>query len=141
LQYAAWLYQQLHFPLLLSGGSVHGEATAESVLMNQTMLSTFNIPSQWIETKSKNTAQNALFSSKILKKHNIKEVLLITHATHMLRAKIEFEKTGLTIIPAPIMFKNTLLTWKDYLPSPRAFNQSHQTLHEMLGRLWYWIRY
>ena len=141
LQYAAWLHRKLQFPLLLSGGSVKGEATAESVLMNQTMLSAFNIPPKWIETNSKNTAQNAQFSAQILKESGVKEILLVTHASHMHRAKIEFEKTGLTIIPAPTVFEIESDSWLNYLPSAKALYESHSALHEKLGRLWYWVRY
>ncbi len=141
LQYGAWLHRKLKFPLLLSGGSVKGEATAESVLMNQTMLSAFNIPPKWIETESKNTAENAQFTAKILKESAITEILLVTHATHMHRAKIEFEKTGLTIIPAPTVFEYENGSWLDYLPSAKALYESHSALHEKLGRFWYWVRY
>lgn len=141
LQYGAWLHQKLKFPLLLSGGSVKNEATAESVLMNQTMLSAFNIPPKWIETKSKNTAENAQFSATILKENSINSVLLVTHASHMKRAKIEFEKTGLVIIPAPTVFENEQKNWLNYLPSAKALHESHSALHEKLGLFWYWIRY
>ncbi|PHS20401.1 MAG: hypothetical protein COA86_00150 [Kangiella sp.] len=141
LQYGAWLHRKLKIPLLLSGGSVNGEATAESVLMNQTMLSAFNIPPKWIETESKNTAENAQFSAKILKENSITNVLLVTHASHMHRAKIEFEKTGLMIIPAPTVFESESDNWQDYLPSAKALYESHSALHEKLGRLWYSLRY
>ena len=141
LQYAAWLYRKLEFPILLSGGSVKGEATAESVLMNETMLSAFNIPPKWIETNSKNTAQNAQYSGQILKQSGIKEILLVTNASHMHRAKIQFEKTGLIIIPAPTVFESEGDDFLDYLPSAKALYESHSALHEKLGRFWYWIRY
>ena len=141
LQYASWLHRKLEFPILLSGGSVSGEATSESVLMNETMVSAFNILPKWIETNSKNTAQNAQFSARILKESGIQEVLLVTHANHMQRAKTEFEKTGLTIVPAPTVFVTEKNDWLDYLPSAKALYESHSALHEKLGRFWYWVRY
>jgi len=141
LQYAAWLHRKLKFPILLSGGSVKGEATAESVLMNKTILSAFNIPPKWIETESKNTAENAKFSAKILKENAITDIILVTHASHMHRAKIEFEKTGLMIIPAPTVFESESNSWQDYFPSAKALYESHSALHEKLGRLWYSVRY
>ncbi|MGB0495451.1 MAG: YdcF family protein [Kangiellaceae bacterium] len=141
LQYGAWLHRKLNFPILLSGGSVKGEATAESVLMNDTMLSAFNVPPKWIETESKNTAENAQLTAKILKENEISEILLVTHAAHMQRAKIEFEKTGLIVIPAPTVFETEATDWLDYLPSAKALFESHLALHEKLGRFWYWVRY
>lgn len=141
IQYAAWLHRKTNIPILLSGGSVFGEATAEAVLMNQTMLSAFNIAPKWIEFESKNTAQNAQFSAKILKQNKIREILLVTHANHMHRARLEFEKTGLTVIPAPTVFNLSRPTWYDFFPNARALHASQQALHEKVGRLWYSLRH
>jgi len=141
IQYAAWLHRKTNIPILLSGGSVFGEATAEAVLMNQTMLSAFNIAPKWIEFESKNTAQNAQFSAKILQKNNVREVLLVTHANHMQRARLEFEKTGLTVVPAPTVFNLSRPSWYDYFPNAKALYASQMALHEKVGRLWYALRY
>ena len=141
IQYAAWLHRKTNLPLLLSGGSVNDEATAEAVLMNQTMMSAFNIAPRWIEFKSKNTAQNAQLSAQILTENNIQEILLVTHASHMHRARLEFEKTGLTVIPAPTVFNLNRPSWNHYLPSAEALYASQLALHEKVGRFWYAIRY
>ncbi len=141
IQYAAWLHRKTNLPILLSGGSVSGEATAEAVLMNQTMLSAFNIAPKWIEFESKNTAQNAQFSATILRQSKIKEILLVTHATHMHRARLEFEKTGLMVTPAPTVFDRNRPNWQHYFPSAKALYASQKALHEKIGRLWYALRY
>lgn len=141
IQYAAWLHRKTDLPILLSGGSVSGEATAEAVLMNQTMLSAFNIAPKWIEFESKNTAQNALLSAKILRQNNIQEILLVTHAIHMQQARLEFEKTGLSVIPAPTAFNLSRPSWYRYFPDARALHASQMALHEKVGRLWYSLRY
>ena len=137
IQYSAWLHRKTNIPILLSGGSVFGEATAEAVLMNQTMLSAFNIAPKWIEFESKNTAQNAQFSAKILQQNKIREILLVTHASHMRRARLEFEKTGLKVISAPTVFNLSRPSWNDYFPNAQALHASQQALHEKVGRLWY----
>ena len=141
IQYAAWLHRKTQLPILVSGGSVSGESTAEAVLINQTMLSAFNIAPKWIEVQSKNTAENAKFSTDILQKQGIEQILLVTHATHMHRAKLAFDQYGLKVIPAPTAIRSVGASWKDYLPSARGLNESQLALHEMLGRLWYDIRY
>jgi uncharacterized SAM-binding protein YcdF (DUF218 family) len=141
MQYAAWLHRKTNLPILLSGGSVLGEATAEAVLMNQTMLSAFNIAPKWIEIESKNTAQNAQFSATILRQNNIKEILLVTHATHMHRARLEFEKAGLKVMPAPTVFDRNRPSWQHYFPNAEALHASQKALHEKVGRLWYGLRY
>ncbi|MDQ7049529.1 MAG: YdcF family protein [Enterobacterales bacterium] len=141
LQYAAWLHQKTQLPLLVSGGSPQNDATAEGVLMNQTMLSAFNIAPKWIEAKSRNTFENAEFSAEILRQQNIKEILLVTHAVHMKRAAFAFEQQGVIVIPAPTVFTPSSSRWSDYFPSPLALYQSQQALHELVGRVWYSIRY
>jgi uncharacterized SAM-binding protein YcdF (DUF218 family) len=144
LKYASWLQKKVNLPILLSGGSRFNEATSEAVLMNQVMLSSFSIAPKWIESQSRTTAESALFSSQILRKNNISEIILITHALHMPRAKLAFEKQGIKVIGAPIAFYSRTLkqrNWNDYLPNFNALHKSSLALHEMLGLAWYKIRY
>jgi uncharacterized SAM-binding protein YcdF (DUF218 family) len=144
LKYAAWLHKKIDLPILLSGGSRFNEATSEAVLMNQVMLSSFSIAPKWIESFSKTTAENASFASQILHKNNVSEIILITHALHMPRAKLAFEKQGLKVIGAPIAFySNTKRNYSlsDYLPNFNALHKSSLALHEMLALIWYKVRY
>ena len=141
LQYAAWLHRKTSLPILLSGGSTLSHATSEAVLMNQALLSAFNIAPKWLEVKSQNTAQNALYSAKILSEQQIPTILLITNSIHMQRAKIEFEKTGLKVIPAPTVFEKHNPANFNYLPNAKALHSSQLALHEIVGQLWYSIRY
>jgi len=139
--YGAWLHKKTQLPILVSGGSIFGEATAESVLMNQTMLSAFNIAPKWVEAKSKNTAENAKFSAELLKNNQISEILLVTHANHMQRAKLAFEKEGIKVTAAPTVIKTTKTRWVDYFPSAKSIYQSKLALHEKIGSFWYSVRY
>lgn len=144
IKYASWLHKKTNLPILLSGGSVFNEATAEAVLMNQAILSDFSVAPQWVESQSKNTAENALYSNKILSASGISEILLVTHAWHMPRAKRMFEEQGLKVISAPTVFLShagcaSCIT--DYLPSARALNKTNLAFHELLGGLWYKLRY
>jgi len=139
--YGAWLHKKTLLPILVSGGSVFGEATPEAVLMNQTMLSAFNIAPKWIESKSGNTAENARFSAQRLKNNHISEILLVTHANHMQRAKTAFERQGIKVIAAPTVIKSTRTRWRDFFPSAKALYRSQLALHEKIGSFWYSIRY
>lgn len=144
LQYAAWLQKRTGLPVLLSGGSVFNEATAEAVLMNQVMMANFAIAPRWIESQSKNTAENALFSAQILHSNDIEEILLITHSWHMPRAKRMFEKNKVKVIAAPTGFEykpSITNRWVDYLPNSKALEQSSRALHEIVGQFWYDLRY
>ncbi|WP_444995734.1 YdcF family protein [Aliikangiella sp. IMCC44359] len=144
IQYASWLQKRTNLPVLLSGGSVFNEATAESVLMNQVMMSNFAIAPKWIESESKNTAENALYSAQILIKNDIKEILLVTHAWHMRRAKNAFEAQGIKVLEAATAFESShakQTRWTQFLPNASALEKSSRALHEMLASLWYQLRY
>jgi len=141
IQYASWLHRKTKLPILVSGGSLQNESTPEAVLMNQTMLSAFNIAPKWIEYKSKNTAENARYSAEILFKQNISEIILVTHANHMQRAKTAFEEYGFKVIVAPTIFDFSRSSWLDFIPSAAALYKSQLALHEKIGRIWYAVRY
>ncbi|BFM38321.1 YdcF family protein [Synechocystis sp. LKSZ1] len=113
LIYAAQLYQQGKIPrLLLTGGRIPwlggGRSEAEDMA---TLLQLFGIPKTalLLEPQALNTYENALFSKKILQEQQIKTFLLITSAFHMPRAKLIFEKLGLTVIPTPTDFRTPSL--------------------------------
>ncbi len=140
LQYASWLQKKTQLPVLLSGGSVLGEATSEAVLMNQVMMASFSAIPKWIESESKNTLENAEFSAKILQQHNISEIVLVTHAWHMRRAETAFEEQGLTVIAAATGFQSRNKrkeNWLLYLPDAAALHKSSRALNEILGELYY----
>ncbi|MCW9018376.1 MAG: YdcF family protein [Kangiellaceae bacterium] len=143
IRYAAWLQKRLQLPVLLSGGSVNNEATSEAVLMNQVMMSGFGTAPKWIESNSRNTAENATFSAAILAKAKISEIILVTHAWHMPRAQKEFEKQQLKVVPAPMGYLTAQSEAHSIsiLPSTKAFYRSTIALHELLGLVWYELRY
>jgi uncharacterized SAM-binding protein YcdF (DUF218 family) len=61
----------------------------------------FGIKNVWLEDRSQTTAENALFTARLLKTKRINSVLLVTHAYHMPRALRMFEQSGLNVVPAP----------------------------------------
>lgn len=139
LRYAARLQRHTHLPVLLSGGKVFGESTAEAVLMNDSFISDFRGAPHWLETKSRNTHENAVESGKILKENQIQTIYLVTHANHMKRAQYWFEKQGLTVIPAPTGFQRQGSAHTgplEWLPNAKALEQSAEVLHEFLGVMW-----
>lgn len=140
LRYAARLQRHTHLPVLLSGGKVFGEPTAEAVLMNDSFISDFRGAPNWLEADSRNTAENAEYSARVLKANGITTIFLVTHAAHMARAQPEFEKHGLSVQPAPLGFHqaNSGNTGPlDWLPTAEALARSSEALHEHLGQFWY----
>ncbi len=144
LRYGAWLFRNTHNPILVTGGKVFNIRQAEASLMRNSLVNDFGVPVKWLETRSHNTWENAVFSGRILQAAGIKRIYLVTHAAHMRRARMAFRNTGLQIIPAPMGFTN--LTGEtplliDLLPDYKALDASSRCLHEWLGMLWYRIRY
>lgn len=142
LRYGAWLHQQTNLPILLSGGSVKGETTSEARLMAQTLTSSMGVRPEWVEEKSRNTWENGLFSWQMLQKQRITHILLVTHASHMWRAKYVFSKQGFTVSPAPLSFKSRgPLGLLHFLPSAHALSSLQTASHELIGYLWYSLHY
>lgn len=126
--YAAWLYHQGKAPhLLLSGGSVFPDTfmaeppEAEDMLTIMRMLS---VPEEaiWLETESRNSYENALYSRPLLEDKGIRTILLVTSAIHMPRAVALFEKQGFLVIPLPTDFAVTERGWQS-VTSPTLLAQ------------------
>lgn len=142
LRYAAWLQKKTGLPVLTSGGAVAGEPVSEAELMRG-ILKEFGVEARWIEGESRNTYENALFSSRLLKGVGIGEILLVTHAWHMPRAVEAFEHAGIKATPAPTGAMNPaqVPTLQDWLPKAQSLRMTSLALHEILGRLWYRWQY
>jgi uncharacterized SAM-binding protein YcdF (DUF218 family) len=103
-----------------------------------------NVPVRWLEERSRNTAENASYSAEILRNENIAAVVLVTHAAHMPRAVDAFEKHGVEVYAAPTGRRTGhrgTASVQNWLPSSGALDRSRIALHEILGRIWYRIRY
>jgi uncharacterized SAM-binding protein YcdF (DUF218 family) len=95
-----------------------------------------------IESESKNTYENAVFTKKELEKSGLQnlKLLLITSASHMYRSKKCFEKQGLQvdtysadIVAGPRKFVFDHL----FLPNGNTLNDWYNLLHEVIGVITY----
>ncbi len=139
LRYAARLQRATGLPLLVSGGSVFGEAVPEAELMRRALLEDFQIRPAWVEARSRTTYENALYARAILEAAGITRVLLVTHAWHMPRAVWAFHQAGLEVLMAPTSFSSAYAsrTVLDWLPTARGLFLSSRALHEQIGLVWY----
>ena len=151
--YGAKLYRDGKAPIVIvSGGRIGwlGGGLPESTDMG-TLLAMMGVPDSAIieEPNSLNTYENAVNVQKILDQKGIKEVLLVTSAFHMPRARLIFEKLGMKVIPAPTDFYVTEDKVKDFnfgtilvylLPDPRYLNLNTIALKEYLGLLIYYLK-
>lgn len=141
LAYGAHLYRQSELPIMVSGGRIHNEHSAEATLMAAALRDVFEVPVRWMEAESRNTAENARFSADLLRADGIGRVALVSQAWHLPRAVAEFEAQGLTVIPAPTEFTSPppsgLAAW---LPRAYHLNQSTRALNEWMGQAGIWLR-
>ncbi len=135
LAYGAHLHRGTQLPILVSGGRVHDEHSAEASLMAAALREVFDVPVRWLEGRSSSTAENAHYTAEMLGGDGIGHVALVSQAWHLPRAVAEFERAGLSVTPAPTEFASAP---PPGLPSmiPRAYHlhQSTRALHEWLGR-------
>jgi len=108
-------------------------------------LKTFGVPDSaiFVEDKSNNTQENALYSKQILDSQNLKPpYLLITSAYHVPRAALIFEKAGVPVIPFPCNYtagRGSSSFW-DLLPRPSVLMSWDIYLKETVGYFWYKIQ-
>lgn len=145
IRYGAWLHRHTRLPMLVTGGKVfESSRPAEAELMRQVLTEEYQVPVQWLEAYSRNSWENAEFSQVILKEAGIKRIYLVTQAWHMPRARMAFEAVGLEVIPAPTGFLHgdgdaPLIL--DFLPSSNALLTNYYLSHELMGIVWYKLRY
>lgn len=93
-----------------------------------------------IETKARNTVENAVFSDRIMREKNLESPpILITSAIHMPRAVKIFKKAGVEVIPFPsnylITVEDTEFKLKNMIPSANTLNKWGTLLKEWVGLL------
>ena len=89
-----------------------------------------------------NTLQEARSVKKLLNSNEVK-IILVTSASHMLRAQRIFERSNIKVIPFAVDFINShsKLTVMDFIPSAYTFSVTSFFVKEMIGRLYYNLRY
>jgi uncharacterized SAM-binding protein YcdF (DUF218 family) len=142
LRYAARLHRATGLPLLVTGGTPDGSPESEASTMARALQQDFAVPVRWLEEDSRNTAENAKYSTGILKPAGVRRILLVTDGIHMPRSRLIFEQAGLEVIPAPtILLSRDRLSAFHFLPSGEGMRRSHYAAHEWVGGAWYRLRH
>ncbi len=136
--HAARLYHAGKAPLLvLSGGGAHNPGALPEAEAMRLFLRDLGVPDSalLLENHSGNTRQNASMSAALLKQRGISSVLLVTSATHMARAKADFEAAGLQVVPAATDYQSLgAPSTTRWLPSAEALDASGRVIKEVVGR-------
>ena len=130
LAYGAYLAHRTTLPVLVSGGF------AESESMHTVLARDFGVPTRWVESHSRDTFENALFSTPILRAAGVSRIILVTSAAHEYRAAQEFEAAGFAVVPAPVgVWLPQDPNPERYLPSAVGLRRSAEALYELIGDL------
>jgi uncharacterized SAM-binding protein YcdF (DUF218 family) len=120
----------MRLPILVSG------SPNEAAAMRRFMEEDLQFPVRWVESGSRNTHENAVFSAALLGKEEIHRIILVTSSPHMARAAAEFAAAGLEVTAAPA----EMVTRDEpgplaITPNVTALARSHSALYELAGRL------
>ncbi|HRR32966.1 MAG TPA: YdcF family protein [Kiritimatiellia bacterium] len=135
--YAARCYHAGRAPLILFSGVGEGPG------MRQFLID-LGVPAKKIviESDSKNTYQNGLFTREKLKEIKAKRVLLVTSAWHMRRSLLVFKHMGVEVVPAATDYEALTMRgmlspscFAYYLPSADCLDKSTAVQKEYIG---YW---
>lgn len=141
LRYAVWLARRTGQPLAYAGGVGWAQTgdRSEAETAAQTVQDDYGTSLRWIESRSRDTRENAELMVPMLDSAGIQRIVLVTHASHMPRAMRAFRDAagkGMVIVPAPVAAvtrdDQPLLDW---MPSQQGFTLVHNALHEVLGLL------
>jgi uncharacterized SAM-binding protein YcdF (DUF218 family) len=140
------LYRAGKAPLIIvSGGNVFPqEGFRPEAAYTADLLQEWGIPQSAIifEGNSRNTRENAVETSRLLKNRQLNRVLLVTSAFHMPRALAAFRGVGINAIPSPSsisaeLAQPTLLNW---IPSLDGLGTMQSVVHEKIGIFVYRMR-
>lgn len=119
------------YTVFVSGGVTSSSTVSEAMQFKQLLIQ-MGVPSEQIvtEDKSRNTFENARFLAPLLKKYQFSSIVLVTDATHMKRAKKDFECFNFSVTTAPSSYPWPYVSWK-----PVSYNLTilDIAMHEIAG--------
>jgi uncharacterized SAM-binding protein YcdF (DUF218 family) len=142
LEHAAWLFKHWKpVPILVCGGTLNEDPPIAET-MRRVLEAEGGIPPEmiWTEKRSRSTHENAVYGSEILREHGISRIAVVVEASSMPRAAASFRKFGFTVVPMPIRFAGLDREFSDVIPTWDAIAMNGETLHELVGLLWYFLR-
>ena len=144
VRHAARLRHANKAPTIIASGRLnsHPESEACAESMRQWLIA-FGVPGEtiYVEGRSKNTRENAVFTAALAASLGLDSILLVTSNGHMARAHAAFAKTALRIFPAPVSeVPSGTINVLAVVPNSRALSASSGAIREWIGRLVYRLR-
>jgi len=131
------LHRALHLPVIISGGLVFPENGIEADSSTR-LLKACGVEEKFLipDAKSRNTAENALFTKEICQQKGFRKVILVTSAYHMPRSVTLFQREGVDVIPYPTDYmtnKNLVTDAFAFTPDFHSLSNSAMAMKEYLG--------
>jgi len=144
LRYGLWLGRETGIPVGYTGGVGYGSsATApEAETAARIAAQEFGRPLKWVETRSRDTRENANQTVGQLRPLGIRRFVVVTHGWHMPRALRAFEQAGqmsgggIEVTAAPMALARPVeASWLRWMPSSQGHERVRDVLREWIGRL------
>ena len=141
VRWGARLHRELKLPVLVTGGAPRSTRTSEAAQMKAALVRDFGAEVKWLDEKSLTTFESARNTKEMLSGAGIDRILLVTHALHMRRARLAYERAGFHVTDSATGYSTAQPSGiLDYLPSAQALELSRGVLHEVIGLGWYHLR-
>ncbi len=129
-------------PVLVTGGSVDPESSDPTLgeqMGDFLVLLGVRESDMIVETRSRNTHENAVECGKILRERNYRRIVLVTDAAHMKRAVLCYQREGLEVIPSGCHYRALRFDFsiQSVYPTPGAAMGVLEATHEWIGLIWY----
>ena len=133
------LQTTLKKPLIIAGGTLYGQRPEAEI--SKEVLRRLGAQEQLlvIETRSKDTNENALFVHDICRKNNWRKIVLVTSAFHMRRSMMLFGRFFDDIVPYPAAYKSARRSYDywSFLPGASNLEDVADAMREYLGITYY----
>ena len=140
LRYGVWLARQSGLPMAYSGGVGWGadkgdeRPPPEGEVVQRVLMQEYNQPLRWVESRARDTQENAELLAPLLLKDGMRHIALVTSYPHMPRAVLEFRRAGFDVVPAPTgYYRPWNGNWLAWLPTAGGLEASWYVLRERLG--------
>lgn len=134
VRYAVHLQRRSGLPILVTGGAPFG-GRPEGEAMKEAIERDLGGKVKWTEAESRDTAENATYSARMLKADNVRRVALVSQVWHLPRATALFEAQGIDVVAAPVGFTTRPpAALAQVLPSVGSLDDSTTAIREWLGR-------
>ena len=129
--------------LIYTGGSgILGKQDLKEADLVRPLLESLNIDQKRIlyENQSRNTAENASFTAKIIKPTIKQRWMIITSAFHMPRAIGSFRRHNWNVLAYPVDYRTEVhIEYRLGLNFISGLSSFSLAIHELIGLIFYWL--